>query len=123
MTKRVLSIGNCGFDHGNISATIRQSFGAEVIAASTSAEAFAALQDGPYDLVMVNRVFETNGDSGLDLIKRIKTDSQHGQTPVLLISNHADAQEQALALGAVPGFGKTQVGKPHMIEALRPFLG
>ena len=30
--KRVLSIGQCGFDHGQISALLRREFGAETVA-------------------------------------------------------------------------------------------
>ena len=34
-TKRVLSVGQCGFDNGGISHAFRQAFGAEVTAAAT----------------------------------------------------------------------------------------
>jgi two-component system, chemotaxis family, chemotaxis protein CheY len=120
MPKRVLSVGNCGFDHGNLSSAIHQHFQAEVIPAETADDAVAALQQNTFDIVLVNRVFDTNADSGINLIRQLTTTPQH--PPLMLISNLPDAQAEARAAGAVPGFGKTQVGKPHMIEALRPFL-
>jgi two-component system chemotaxis response regulator CheY len=123
MAKRVLSVGNCGFDHGNITGAIRQHFRAEVVPAATADEAVSALQQGGYDLVMVNRVFDADADSGLDLIQKLKADEKHRDLPVMLISNYPDAQDEAKQKGAVTGFGKTQVGKPHMLEALRPYLG
>jgi two-component system chemotaxis response regulator CheY len=122
MARRVLSVGNCGFDHENISKAILQHFQAEVVPVATAAEAEVALRQGGFDLVMVNRVFDADADSGIALIEKVKAIGKYQKLPVLLISNHQDAQTQAQAFGAAPGFGKSQIGKPHMIEALRPFL-
>ena len=40
----------------------------------------------------------------------------------MLISNHADAQEKAVNVGAEPGFGKAQLGTPEVVERLSPIL-
>ena len=119
--KRVLSVGQCGADHGGISWAMR-AIGAETTAAATQAEALEQLREGTFDLVLVNRVFDADGDSGLDLIRRIKADEALRATPVMLVSNYADAQRQAVEAGAAPGFGKASLGRPEMLDKVRPFL-
>jgi two-component system chemotaxis response regulator CheY len=114
--KRVLSVGQCGFDHGSIARTFRQHFGADVTAAHDAVGALAALTQGGYDLVLVNRVLDSDGSSGLDVIRRMKEDEALAKVPVMLVSNYADAQEEAVAAGALPGFGKSSLGQPDMLE-------
>jgi CheY-like chemotaxis protein len=120
--KRVLSVGQCGADHYGISLTFRQAFGAEVEAASTEAEALRLLRQEPFALVLVNRVFDADGDSGVDLIRRVKADETLRTAPMLLVSNYADAQREAAEAGAEPGFGKADLGRPEMLDRVRPFL-
>ncbi|HVS39350.1 MAG TPA: response regulator [Gemmataceae bacterium] len=119
--KRVLSVGQCGADHGGISWALR-SFGAEATPASTSVQALDQLRQAKFDLVLVNRVFDADGDSGLELIRRIKADDALRATPVMLVSNYADAQQEAVKAGAEPGFGKSALGRPEMLDKVRPFL-
>jgi CheY-like chemotaxis protein len=111
--RKVLSVGQCGFDHGSISRQIQTAFGATVEAADTGASALRALRAGGYDLVLVNRVFDADGASGLDLIRELKTDPALGSVPVMLVSNYPDAQGAAEALGALPGFGKGDLDTPQ----------
>jgi hypothetical protein len=42
---------------------------------------------------------------------------------VMLITNHAEHQDAAMAIGAVRGFGKLEYGKPETLERLQPILG
>lgn len=123
MKRRVLSVGNCAFDHGNLSRMIEQHFGAEVVPVAKAEDALRLLRSGPFDLVLVNRVLDADGSSGHEVIRRIKSEPDLGQVPIMLISNYADAQEQAVALGAVPGFGKNALNRPETVEQLRPYLG
>ena len=96
--------------------------GAEAIPAATQAEALEQLRQEAFDLVLVNRVFDADGDSGVDLIQRIKADEALKTTPVMLVSNYADAQREAVKAGAEPGFGKTSLGRLEMLDKVRPFL-
>src|SRR5437868_249650 len=121
--KRVLSVGQCGADHGGITRTLRQAFGAEVVAAHSAAEALQQLQHGEYALVLVNRVLDWDGSSGVDVVRAVKGDEALRRVPVVLGSNYGDAQEAAVAAGAEPGFGKAALGRPEMLERVRPFLG
>ncbi len=122
MAKRVLSVGQCVPDQMSISSFLKRQFDAEVQSADTADETMSMLHNGPFDLVLVNRVFDADGGSGLDLVKVIKTDPATSKLPVMLVSNHADAQEKAVTAGAEPGFGKAQFGDPAVAEALGSLL-
>jgi CheY-like chemotaxis protein len=118
----VLCIGQCGYDHAVIARHLRQAFDAEVVGAATFAEALGTLRAGPFALVLVNRVSDADGTPGLDLIRRMKADDALAAIPVMLVSNFPDAQEQARALGALPGFGKADLATPGSHERLRSVL-
>ncbi len=120
--KRVLSAGQCFADHSSISRVLRNSFGAEVIAASSQREALELLRQEAFALVLVNRVFDADGFSGLDLIRAIKAEEALRHLPVMLVSNYDDAQAQAIEAGATPGFGKASLGQPHMLARVEPYL-
>lgn len=123
MTKRVLAVGNCSYDHGNISAAIRKHFDAEVAAASDADEAITALTGQAFDLVLINRLLEYDRSSGVDLIRRIKSDPGLGDPPIMLVSNFPEAQAEAVDAGAVLGFGKKALDSSETIARLRPHLG
>jgi CheY-like chemotaxis protein len=119
---KVLNVGHCGFDHGNIGRVLEEEFGVEVDGASTADAALRAVRDGEFDLVLVNRVFDANGESGLDLIKRLQAHEETRATPVMLVSNYPEAQEAAVAAGARPGFGKSALSAPETRERLAAVL-
>jgi two-component system, chemotaxis family, chemotaxis protein CheY len=120
MAKKVLSVGQCAIDHGNVSRALQSEFGADVRPAATADEALAALRGGSFALVLVNRVFDANGDSGLDFIRHVKAEAPG--VPVMLVSNFADAQAQAIEAGALPGFGKAALNAPETLARLKERL-
>jgi two-component system chemotaxis response regulator CheY len=121
--KRVLSLGQCSADHGSIAALLRRQFDAEVVPADTFEDARDRLHRGGYALVLVNRVLNFDGSSGLDFIREVKGDTDLRNVPVMVVSNHADAQQQAVSIGALPGFGKSALGDPTTVTRLRSVLG
>jgi CheY-like chemotaxis protein len=106
---KVLSVGQCNLDHASISRRLRDEFGAVVIGASGAQDALAALQGGGIDLVLVNRVFDNDAAPGLEFLRVLKADPATSDLPVMLVSNFPDAQRDAEALGALPGFGKADL--------------
>jgi two-component system chemotaxis response regulator CheY len=120
--QRVLSIGQCGADHLNLRGTIERHFPAEVVPAATAEDALAELRQDTFALVLVNRIVDADGSSGLDLVKRLKGQQGAQDIPIMLVSNLDDAQREAIQAGAVPGFGKAALGQPQMLARLRPFL-
>jgi two-component system chemotaxis response regulator CheY len=123
MSKRILSIGQCFADHGAISRMFQGHFGAEVTPADSASEALALLRRERFDLVLVNRILDADGSSGLDIIRDVKADAALQAVPVMLVSNYDDAQRQAVAAGAAPGFGKAALSQPQTLARLRNLLG
>jgi len=119
--KHVLSVGQCGFDGPVIAGLLRDQFGADIVNADSAAEALDRLQRGHFDLALVNRQFDRGG-SGLDLIARLKSDPALGHVPVMLVSNYPDAQQRAVELGALPGFGKDALDEPETTARLEAAL-
>ena len=122
MTKRVLSVGQCGADHYGITQYLRQHFDARITAADRQDEALERLREGGIDLVLVNRKLDIDGSDGLRIVRAIKGDPEFAETPVMLVSNYPDAQQQAVAAGAEYGFGKSEYGSAEVLERLRRFL-
>jgi len=118
---RVVSIGQCGFDHGSIASFLLRQFGAEVVPATDLAHA-RRLLDPPPALVLVNRKLDADYSDGMEVIRALKEDPATTGLPVMLVSNYPEYHEQAGALGAVPGIGKAQLMKPETIARLEPFL-
>jgi CheY-like chemotaxis protein len=122
MAKRVLDVGQCGFDHGAIRRLIESQFAAEVVQAHRLDDAIQRLRSEPFDLVLVNRKLDADYSDGLDVLRTIKADAALASTPVMLVSNYAEAQQAAVAVGAEPGFGKSELNQPATREKLRAFL-
>jgi CheY-like chemotaxis protein len=122
-SKRVLSVGQCYADHGSITRTLQQHFGAEVVPADSEAEALDLLRQQPFDLVLVNRILDCDGSSGIAIIRRLMADADHRRLPLMLVSNYEDAQREAEAAGAEPGFGKAALDRPAMLARVQPWLG
>lgn len=120
--KRVLSVGQCAADHTAISWTLRQKFDVELVPAKSRAEAIRKLEAGNMALVLVNRLLDADGSAGIDVIKEIKSNPKLQATPVMLVSNYADAQAEAVEAGAIDGFGKGSLGDPDTLERVRPYL-
>jgi two-component system chemotaxis response regulator CheY len=111
-------------DHGALSRYLGQEFQAEVRGARTFAEVVSALKAGAsYDLVLVNRVSDADGSRGVDLIRTLRADPALARIPVMLVSNYAEAQDEAVALGALPGFGKAELRSSKAHDVLSAALG
>jgi len=117
--KQILSVGQCGFDHSAIVRFFRNHFTVNVVTAATAAEAVGLLRQRAFDLVLVNRQFDADGDEGLDLIDCLKADPGLSAVPVMLITNFREYAEQAISKGALPGFGKSELGSPELVSRLR----
>lgn len=122
MTKRVLDVGNCAMDHGSLRNLIENQFDARLHQVHDLQGALQALQKESYDLVIVNRLMDRDGSDGMEIIRRIKEDPQSSATPVMLLSNYPEYQQTARAAGALPGFGKRELGEATTLEKLRAVL-
>ncbi len=122
-TSIVLSVGQCGFDHGQIRDLIRSVDPAiQIRAADDSAETATLLSNaqGSIRLILVNRILDTDGSSGIDLIRTIRESADRfGNIPLMLVSDLESAQQRAIAEGALPGFGKSSIRSTQTRERVR----
>ena len=108
----VISVGQCGYDNSRIRSLIRSIDSTVEIKETDShqetMEVLASL--GEAALVLVNRVFDMDGASGMGLISQLKSkESEFAGIPVMLVSNYEKSQAEAIANGAIPGFGKSEL--------------
>jgi CheY-like chemotaxis protein len=122
MGKRVLDVGNCSYDHGQIRSLVEQSFRAEIVQAHGPDEALDLLRREKFDLVLVNRQLDADHSDGLDIIKAIKADAKLSALPCMLITNYPEHQDAAVAAGALRGFGKKQLAAPETHARLAAHL-
>jgi two-component system chemotaxis response regulator CheY len=118
----VLSVGQCGFDHTRIARYLEQTFQAEVRGVSTFDEALAALRRERFNLTLVNRVNDSDGAPGLELIRSMKSEPDLAGLPVMLVTDYPDVQKEAETLGALPGFGKSALASPTTRARLEAVL-
>jgi CheY-like chemotaxis protein len=121
--KRVLNVGHCNPDHASLSRFLTSHFEVEVDRAHHLDDTLSKLRDQKYDLVMINRKLDVDHSEGMEILRTIKSDDDLKTTPVVLISNYADAQDAAVAAGAEPGFGKAELGSPKTKERVTAILG
>jgi hypothetical protein len=107
MAKKILIVGHCGIDGPmlqDVMGRIAPGIEAQRVNDMASLESQADAQS----LLLVNRVLEGRfpTHNGIDLIAELAR--KENAPRLMLISNHTDAQKQAQAAGAIPGFGKAR---------------
>ncbi|MGH7214936.1 MAG: response regulator [Tepidisphaeraceae bacterium] len=124
MSKKVVLVGHCGPDSSFLRmAVARVNREYRVLAADDAGELHAVMKEEKPDLLLVNRELPYGFDQtmGIDLIKKLRAGEADVKT--MLVSNYADAQATAVAAGALPGFGKRELGTPRVVKVLREALG
>lgn len=122
MSKTVLLVGHCGPDSSYLRNTIRGAAAqAQVRLADDPLTLQTELESG-VDLVLFNRKlgYEFDGQMGVDWIRHLKKQLPHVKT--MLVSNYPDAQAEAHKAGALPGFGKREIGSARVTQLLRDVL-
>ncbi|MBL8018597.1 MAG: response regulator [Leptospirales bacterium] len=121
MPLRVLDVGQCRPDHSSI-RYLFESLGAQVEQSQLIPEALERVANEKFDLVLVNRKLDYDYSDGTELIRQMKENPVTRDTPVMLISNYEEAQQEAVGLGAEPGFGKLELSDPGVRNRLKQFL-
>jgi len=120
--KNVLDVGNCGFDHQNLQRVLSEHWEVELKRTTTLNEAIRELDSCSYDLVVVNRILEGDGASGMDLVKHVVQNPTPKGLPIVLLTNYPEVQEEALREGASASFGKRDLRSEEVRLALDSFL-
>jgi DNA-binding response OmpR family regulator len=122
MSKRVIDVGNCVPDHAAIRRLIETNFDAHVVQAHDLKDTLRELEREPTALVLVNRKLDIDYSDGMLIIRHLKSCDEWSATPVMLISNYAEYQEEAIAAGCERGFGKQDLRSDVTLEKLKQFL-
>jgi CheY-like chemotaxis protein len=122
MRHQVLDVGNCGVDYSAIRSFLTTHFDCEVAQAHGPEDTLAALRQGEFDLVLVNRKLDRDYTDGIEVIRQMKAAAETADVPVMLVTNYPEHQDAAVAVGAVRGFGKLEFQKPETLEKLRAVL-
>ena len=117
----VVLVGHCGPDSWALKSAVGSAIpGAKIESANRQRELEEVVARA--DLLLVNRQLDGafDVDTGAELIRAVRA----SQGPkAMLISNYPEAQAEAEAAGALPGFGKTEMYAAETKRRLRAALG
>jgi hypothetical protein len=119
MSKKIALVGHCGPDSSYLRMTISNAVkGVKILSADDDAELSNVLGEG-VDLLLFNRElgYGFSKTAGVDVIQQLRTSNP--ELKMMLVSNYPDAQEAAVAAGALPGFGKREIGTKRVLEVLQ----
>ena len=122
MSKKVALVGHCGPDASYLRSAVSSSVrGTSILMIDEAARLDKALVDG-VDLILMNRQLDWGFDTeeGVELIRQLRM--RHPQVKFMLVSNYPEAQQEAVAAGALPGFGKREIGTSRVTELLKSAL-
>jgi hypothetical protein len=122
MSKKVLLVGHCGPDSSYLRLAVKSAgSGVTILSADDQQELRTAL-DGGVDLILFNRELGYGFDEkyGVDVIKYLS--GNYPTLKMILVSNYSDAQSAAVAAGALPGFGKRELGSQRVVNLLKEAL-
>ena len=122
MSKNVIDVGQCDPDHSSISGLLKQHFDVTVHRANSHAEAIAMTAELKPALVLINRLYDADGSEGMETLRTLKADDATASVPVMIVSNYSDAQDAAVAAGAVQGFGKASLTSQSTVDLLQEYL-
>lgn len=114
----VALVGHCGADSAGLTRLVNSALpGASVVKINDRETLESRLSH--HTLLLVNRGLDGDFgvENGVELIRELRTAT--GGPTAMLISNYSDAQREAQAAGAMPGFGKSQVREPLARQRLR----
>ena len=119
--KKVLIVGHCNLDHPRITSLVEENFSAEATRVKLLCETKKFLESENYDLAIINRIGAFDQESGIELIKELKSEVNL-KTPLMLVTNYDDQMKLSIKCGGVQGFGKDNLFGNETIELLRQYL-
>ncbi|HEX8523761.1 MAG TPA: hypothetical protein VF669_16010 [Tepidisphaeraceae bacterium] len=120
--KKIALVGHCGPDSSFLRMTVKRAEpNVDVLMVDDERDLIQTISDG-VDLLLLNRElsYGFHDSFGVDLIKRLR--SKYPNVKLMLVSNYPDAQADAIANGALPGFGKRELGTPRVAQVIREAL-
>ncbi len=119
MSKKVVLVGHCGPDSSYLRMAVSKAIaGATVLMADDDAT-LGKLVGGGVDLLLFNRQLEFgfSKETGVELIRELRP--KFPELKMMLVSNFPEAQQEAIREGALPGFGKREIGSARVADVLK----
>ena len=118
----VILVGHCGPDAWALKSAVQSALPDAEVRQVDDESALGQLIEGA-SLLLINRVLDGSFTSsgGIELIRTLVGNG--GAPKMMLVSNYEDAQADAEAAGARPGFGKTQLYDPATRDRLVQAVG
>jgi len=115
MSSSILLVGHCGVDGPRLQRDISAALpGSEVVRVNSTADLEERLRAGRADLLLVNREPVGFEGEGVAIVRAVL--KQCPEARVMLVSDLAEAQAEAVAAGAMRGFGKRLMGTRELVE-------
>lgn len=120
---RVALVGHCGPDQWALRSAVNSALPGAVFV-TINDEKTLSTSLGAIDIALINRVLDGRfeSDSGIGLIGRVSA-AAAPRPVLLLISNFPEAQREAQAAGAAPGFGKSDANSQTARQRLQQAAG
>jgi len=120
--KKILNVGHCNSDGPKMKQLFESSLeDTQVVEAKTHNDALTKIkEEGPWDIILVNRIFDVDGYEGLTFISEVK--KENPAQKILLISNFKESQKDAEEKGALEGFGKNDLDSGLAVDVLTDHL-
>lgn len=122
MAKKVVLVGHCGADSAYLRIAVSGAAKeVSVLTAQDESSLNRYLSDG-VDLVLLNRQLDYGfgTEEGVDLIRDLR--AKNPNLKLMLVTNYDDVQQEAIRAGAIPGFGKRELGSARVKQLLRDAL-
>ena len=122
MSKTVALVGHCGPDSSYLRVTIGKAVpGAKIVMVDDDAGLSKAIENG-VDLILFNRILDYGFDEteGVNVIRKLA--GGRTKARMMMVSNFPETQAAALQAGALPGFGKRELGTPKVARLLQDAL-
>jgi two-component system chemotaxis response regulator CheY len=124
MPKTVVLVGHCGADGAYLKMTVKKALGDVHVVTVDDAQDFTrALETAEPDLILFNRELGYGFDPSMGVSVIGALHRTHPNLKMILVSNYQEAQRDAEAAGALPGFGKRELGTPRVLQVLREAVG
>src|SRR4051794_2884939 len=116
MKRDVILVGHCDFDGPRLQKEISAKMPNVNVTRLNDEDEFDRIIKSSDAVLLINREPVGMDRDGIELV-RCACES-NGNSHVMLISDYEDAQEEAEELGALPGFGKADIGSPKLVERI-----
>jgi ActR/RegA family two-component response regulator len=122
MGKQVVLVGHCGADSSYLRLTVKQADPEAVAVNAHNTQELKQLLDQGAALVLFNRQVDYgfNSYEGLDLIRECH--ASHPNAKLMMVTNYPEVQAEAIKAGAVPGFGKRELGSQRVKDLMKAVL-